>query len=491
MRRTVVIGMVLAVLFGTVLVVTQQRFSARGTELWTRQFGSTADDKALGVVVDARGNVLVVGWTEGILPGQKRSAEGVDAFVGKYDPTGKELWTRQFGTLRGHGPIDHGVPVFAVDAQGNVLVVGTTQGTLPGQRSAGRRDAFVRKYDPNGKHLWTHQFGSAADDEVLGVAVDARGNVLVVGWTYGTLTGQKSAGESDAFVRKYDPNGKHLWTRQFGSTRGDGAYGVAVDARGNVLVVGWTYGTFPGQKRYLKRHLTDEAETFVRKYDPNGKELWTRQLKMPIGSFLYEEVTVFAVDVQGNVLVAGGTDVRKYAPSGKELWTRQLGSTDKDKASGVAIDARGNVLVVGWTYSILPGTWVVEVFVRKYDPTGKELWSRQFRTLSGPKEPGMGIPPGVAAVAVDSRGNVLVVGSTDGTLLGQKSAGEVDAFVRKYDPNGKELWTRQFGSTTGDGASGVAVDAHGNVLVVGDTYGALPGQKSMGERDVFVRKYSP
>ena len=302
--------------------------------------------------------------------------------------------------------------------------------------------------------------------------------------------------------QRFSARGTELWTRQFGSTSSDGAYGVAVDAHGNVLVVGWTYGAFPGQKRYL----TDEAETFVRKYDPTGRELWTRQLDMPIGSFLYEEVTVFAVDVQGNVLVVGGTDVRKYDPSGKELWTRQFGSTGDDEPLDVAVDARGNVVVVGWTYGILPdekptkvyreylrrqfGGLVVDVLVRKYDPTGKELWSRQFGTLSGPSGDS-GIPPGAAVVAVDTRGNVLVAGNTADILPGQKSAGKVDAFVRKYDPTGKELWTRQFGSRRSDEAFGVAVDAQGNVLVVGWTEGILPGQKSAGESDVFVRKYSP
>ncbi len=139
----------------------------------------------------------------------------------------------------------------AVDAHGNVLVVGYTDGALPGQKSAGWRDAFVRKYDPNGKELWTRQFGSTEDDTAFGVAVDAQGNVLVVGETYNVLPAHKSAGRRDIFVRKYDPNGKELWTQQFGSMGYDGAFGVAVDAQGNVLVVRGTGGA-----------------VFVRKYSP-------------------------------------------------------------------------------------------------------------------------------------------------------------------------------------------------------------------------------
>src|SRR5947208_3011308 len=54
---------------------------------------------------------------------------------------------------------------------------------------------------------WTRQFGTAADDGAFGVAVDATGNAYVVGLTNGAFAGQTSAGFRDAFVRKYDPDG--------------------------------------------------------------------------------------------------------------------------------------------------------------------------------------------------------------------------------------------------------------------------------------------
>ncbi len=78
MKRTVVIGMALAVFFATILAPAQQRPGLGavppGAELWTRQFGSTDEDGAYGVAVDAPGNVLVVGRT------------GIAVFVRKYSP---------------------------------------------------------------------------------------------------------------------------------------------------------------------------------------------------------------------------------------------------------------------------------------------------------------------------------------------------------------------------------------------------------------------
>ncbi len=73
-------------------------------------------------------------------------------------------------------------------------------GALPGRTPIGQDDAFLREFSPEGMELWTLQFGSALPDEALGVAVDGRGNIVVAGYTMGTLPGQTNAGDWDAFV---------------------------------------------------------------------------------------------------------------------------------------------------------------------------------------------------------------------------------------------------------------------------------------------------
>jgi len=89
------------------------------------------------------------------------------------------------------------------------------------------------------------QFGTAEFDKAYALAVDAGGNILVAGLTSGSLSGA-SAGGFDAFVRKYDPKGNELWTRQFGTAKWDEAHALAVDAGGNILVAGYTEGSLSG-----------------------------------------------------------------------------------------------------------------------------------------------------------------------------------------------------------------------------------------------------
>jgi uncharacterized protein (TIGR03437 family) len=256
------------------------------------------------------------------------------------------------------------------------------------------------------------------------------------------------------------------WVRQFGTEHRDGASAVAVDATG-VYVVGST-GVVLGAPVY---------RWFLRKYDALGNDIWTREFELAEG----ESVRALAADSTG-VYIAGEADrlpgqttlgfgdafIRKYDAGGNELWTRQFGTSSRDYATGVVVDGAG-VYVVGDTLDNLPGQGYAgefDVFIRKYGTNGAEIWTRQFGSSSYDYSRG---------VAADSTG-VYIVGVTEGSLPGQARRGGSDAFVRKYDAGGNELWTRQFGSAATDAASAVAANDAGIYIT--------------GVMDVLDRPYS-
>lgn len=229
------------------------KYDTNGNSLWTRQFGTSADETAYSVAAGSSG-VYLAGYTDGSFPGYTNAGLG-DAFLGKYDANGNPVWTpRQLGTPG--EDIAFGV---AVDASG-AYITGYVWGTLPGQTSAGSYDAFLRKYDNSGNILWTRQFGTSSPDVARGVAVSSTG-VYVAGHTPGTFSGQQSAGGEDAFLRKYDTTGKLKWTSQFGTSADDEANGDAVGASG-LYVAGSTRGAFPSQT------LVGTVDAFVAKVQP-------------------------------------------------------------------------------------------------------------------------------------------------------------------------------------------------------------------------------
>jgi hypothetical protein len=161
-------------------------------------------------------------------------------------------------------------------------------------------------------------------------------------------------------------------------------------------------------------------------------------------------------------------------------WVDEFGTSESEVAWGVAVQGT-DVYVDGWTSGELPGqtsAGLADGYVRRVDATGNEVWTRQFGTSEDDF---------IVALAVDATG-VYAAGSTSGTLPGQTKVGGSDAILVKYDLDGNELWTVQFGTDSADFPSNVVVDATG-VYVVGNTYGTFPGQTNRGDADVFLTRF--
>lgn len=394
-----------------------------GQRLWGRQPGTSGFDAARSVATDRDGNVYVAGQTEGALGGPFKGGNS-DALVIKYDRDGHRRWARQPGTNL--SDFANGI---ATDVDGNVYVVGGTEGALGG-RNEGDLDALVIKYNREGRQLWARQPGSGCRDSALGVTTDAEGSVYVVGVTCGALGGPKKGDrfDSDAFVIKYSPDGDRLWARQPGTSGVDAAWSVATDADGSVYVAGQTEGVLAGPRK-------GDGDAFLIKYDG----------------------------------------------AGHRLWALQPGTSGYDLAYGVATDTHGNVYVAG-DAGALAGPDKQGAFLIKYNADGHQLWARQPATNEG----------SIAfAVSADANGNVFIAGSTiDG--LGGPYKGSEDAFVIKYDLDGEVLWLRQFGKNVnvgGDFPQGIATEAGGNVYVAGLAWGALAGP-DRGNGDAFLIKFA-
>lgn len=413
-----------------------------GSTLWTTVLASGAHDEASSVATDAHGYAYVAGSTRGVIAPSAGAVGSAQGFVARIAGDGSVSWIRQFGAA---APVD--ATAVAANADEGVFVAGRMLRSRDHDDDVdddvGVFDAFVRKHASDGAERWVHQFGTEADDEVLGAAVDADGNVWLVGATAGDLAGA-GAGGVDAFVRKLDGDGLVLWTRQFGTAAEDVATGVAVDEAGNGFVVGFTSGAL-GSAHGAAHGAASGAATdaFVRKYDPAGTVLWTRQF---------------------------GAGSASYG----------------DAAAGVAVDPTGRAVVVGSTAGVLAvadgrGGGLLDAFVRTYGASGDHVWTRQFGTDASDE---------ARAVAVDARGRVFVAGSTLGAFEGFDGEGMRDVFVRGFDEDGSDLWMRQLGTAGDDFAHGAGVDAAGRLIVVG-VRDAAGSERLRVVRDAFVMQLEP
>lgn len=326
---------------------------------------------------------------------------------------------------------------------------------------------------------WTLRLGTAAIDTGAAVAVDTAGSMFVVGGTFGSPDGSTNAGGSDALASKYDRDNRLLWTRLIGLGDDDQAQAVTSDGSGGAFVAG-SVSAAPGSRRGL-----------LARFDANGNQTWS--VSLGVTDTLIRSLHV---DVNGDVLVAGGTFgilfdptassgpgafVAKYSADGTLRWGQQFGATS---AGGVATDAGGNVVVAGYHFSAVDGNVALggsDMVVVKFDSDGNRLWTRQLGTAADDV---------ASTVAVDANGRIYAGGRSAGVMAGSANAGQLDAVLVHLDSDGSTRWIRQFGSAADDYIWSVAVDATGRAVVAGWAGGSLPGQTHQGGVDAFTGVYA-
>lgn len=196
----------------------------------------------------------------------------------------------------------------------------------------------------------------------------------------------------------------------------------------------------------------------------------------------------------------------RHAPSVDLGFALHFGDTGMDEARDITLDSAGNVYMTGYfqgTVDFDPGPGAAnltsagqwDMFVAKYTPDGELSWARRFG--------GSGYEQG-RDVAVDADGNVYVAGLFSGTATfdpeagagGFASAGALDAFVLKLDPNGSVIWVRQFGGAETDQGTGLELDSSGNLYLTGlfqgtadfDPSPSVFNLTSAGSSDAFLAK---
>lgn len=306
----------------------------------------------------------------------QRIVQGHDAWAEAFDTAGGVLWSYELATpSEGH---DRATGVVALPG-GGALVAGTWF-----SGSDTRWNGFLLNLGATGVPVWSQLNEIAGDDRYNAVAQDAGGQVLVAGER------ADSAGVIQAWFRALAPDGHtELWAFTRSAPGGSTASGVAVDAAGDVVVVG------------SESNASTGGDGWIAKYSPAGAPRWS----IPVASAGTDALRGVAVCPDRSIAVVGDFDgassLRVYTPDGEPRWDVTAG--DGAIWEGVAVDAAGDVVVAGH----LGG----DLVVAKYTPGGARMWQRTVPGARG------------QAAAIDGRGNVLVcgavtvAGNTDGLIL--------------------------------------------------------------------------
>ncbi|UCD05370.1 MAG: SBBP repeat-containing protein [candidate division WOR-3 bacterium] len=313
------------------------KYKPDGDTLWTRRYNGIGNgyDFANWVTVDSDENIYVTGYSRAL------SYQNDIATV-KYDSTGTQLWVALFDGPGNYS--DEGHKVIA-DGNGYIYVVGFVNPYSSGIL----RDYVTIKYDAEtGDTVWARTYNGTADssDMARDIVVDEAGNVYVTG------SSRHSGTLSDIITIKYDSSGTEQWTARYNNpdtTLSDGGYGVAVDAEGNVYVVGQSQGIGTG------------SDIVTIKYDSLGSQQWVTRYNGPANDYdtpsTEDGGKCMAVDQDGNIYVTGvsrgATSVNDYVtimydPDGNEIWVAGYNCCDSvDTALDIDVDTLGGIYVCG------------------------------------------------------------------------------------------------------------------------------------------------
>lgn len=388
------------------------------------------------------------------------------------------------------------------------------------------RDKLI--IDPPLALLWATYYGGSNLDYGNFLTTDGAGNVFVTGETRtfnfplqnpgggAYYQGIIGGGINDAFILKFTNTGARQWASYYGGTSFDEGFSLVTDGTGNVFMTGQTSSTdFPlqnpgGGAFYQETYVGGGSDAFILKFTDTGVRQWGTYY----GGSSYESCNSLATDGSGNVFVSGttgstdfpllnpgggayyqgtyggaGSDafILKFTNTGTRQWATYYGGSDSDWGSSLDTDSSGNVTVTGATRSfnfplLNPGGGAYyqgtsggdyDGFILKFTNTGTRLWT----TFYGGSSTDIG-----RSLAIDSSGNVLMVGYTVSTNFplhnpgggayyqGTYGGGNLDAFILKFSNTGVRQWSTYYGGLGNDWPSSIASDGSGNVFVTGQTH---------------------
>lgn len=362
------------------------------------------------VAFDAAGNVVAAGYLA--VPW----APNQQFLVTKYDAlSAAPIGSAADGCNAGIGGVAAGL---AVDAAANLIAVGTCFNPLGA-------DFAVVKYDSAGAQIWRRDVdgsgGSA--DQAVAVGLDAAGDVMVLGWSPGSLLVVKLATAS----------GNELWRRtitgedtsEFSETQ---AYGIAIDAAGNpVIAAALDNNTFfTGTTEFLVAKLSGST----------GVVLWQREIA---GTTLFglNGARAVGIDGDGDVFAAGYLDnvesfidfgvVKLDGATGGEIWRdRRYGG----EARALAVTATGDVVACG--VRTAGGAQLFHVL--KFSGFGPlEWWHWTYDLSSG----------SCNDVAVTPSGETIAGGTVSVDVNGDGHRQEAGIVMGLSFNSGLEIWEQQ------------------------------------------------
>jgi len=424
--------------------------------------------------------------------------------------------------------------------------------------SAGYDDIFIARYNQNGTLAWTKRAGGSSGypegglgitilpEGGLGITTLSDNSTVVTGDFYGTATfgpGEAnqtvltSAGCSDIFIARYNPNGTLAWAKSAEGSYGlDYGLGITTLSDNSTVVTGnfWVQATFgPGE---TNQTFLSDGGLFIARYNPDGTLEWAKRARgstydwglgittlsdnSTVVTGYFRGTTTFGPGEPNETVLssAGGIDdydifIARYNTNGTLAWARRAGGSSWDGGCAITTLSDNSTVVTGWfsgsatfgpgelNQTVLTSASGVDIFITRYNPDGTLAWAK--RAGGSNFDFGQGI-----TMLMDN--SIVVTGRFYGTATFGPSevnqtvltsaGGYCDIFIARYNPNGTLAWAKHAGGSSEDWGWGITTLSDNSTVVAGRFSGSAtfgpsePNQTvltSAGDVDIFIARFAP
>jgi len=386
------------------------------------------------------------------------------------------------------------------DIEGSYIITGSFSGTVDFDLgtnvynliSNGASDAFVAKYDTEGKLVWAFNIGGPQSDRGNSVAVDYLGDIVITGYFTGTVDFDPSSGKvnatskggKDIFVVKYNYDGVFQWVKTFGSASDDEGIDVHLDFMGYPYITGYfnlsinlnpitpvdpntVFQTRGGTDIFILCLSDSGNYQFGFSAGGAGNDVGNAIKPMGDGGFCvggsFTQRANFGLSDSLNLVSKGGTDafIVKYDFFQNVQWAYRFGDVNADmiRPGTIEGDDEDNLYFGGsFIGSVdinpngnekLTGTGLSDGFIAKFNSSGQYLWGF---AIGGAKD------DGINKISLDSNRNVYISGyytdkadfdpnpGTTSFLNAIGASGILNGFAARYNQDGKFMWAGGYGN---------------------------------------------
>lgn len=292
-------------------------------------------------------------------------------YLMRINSVGDAVWTKEIGTNTDR-ELAYGMTQLP---NGNIIITGSIN--LP---PSGLSDALIVCTDSNGNLIWQKRYGGSMTDQATSAVFDGK-DIIVSG-----ITESYGAGDADAWLLKLNTAGDTIWTKTYGGTAFDDAWGV-VAAHGAYYITGGTYSFADG--------LYDDA--WVVKIDTAGNKLWHKAYgEKDRVDWAWSIAPVTTSGAVTGFVLTGIKDTEENQPgnargdmhfvkidtSGAVVWDKSIGGTGGAnwRREGYDLKQMPDEGFVICGYKLEPSVQSQQMYVVRTDKNGVVLWDTAFGT---------------------------------------------------------------------------------------------------------------